>query len=164
MNNKRVFTQTFGVVGAVIEKDGKILLVQENLPGNPDDAKWNQPAGWIEVGDDPITAIKKEVKEETGYEFTPTHFVGVYSIVRKDLAGFWGTEPHAIKLIFCSAIADYSKNNLLGDTRGSKWLLPEEIYAMNTDTLRDADIKQIVKDYFSGKRYPLDIITHSIQK
>jgi hypothetical protein len=26
---ERVFTQTFGVVGAIIEKDGKILLVKE---------------------------------------------------------------------------------------------------------------------------------------
>ena len=27
--SKRIFTQTFGVAGAIIEKDGKVLLVKE---------------------------------------------------------------------------------------------------------------------------------------
>jgi len=161
---QRVFTQTFGVVAAIIEKDGKILLVQENLPGDPDDAKWNHPAGWIEVGEDPIGAAKKEVKEETGYEFMPTELVGMYSLVRHDLAKFRGSVVHPIKLVFCGKINRYSKNNLSGDTRGTAWFSPEEIYAMDAKTLRDSDIKQIVKDYLSGKRYPLEIITHTIVK
>jgi hypothetical protein len=29
--------------------------------------------------------------------------------------------------------------------------------------LRDLDIKQMVKDYFSGNKYPLDLLTHTIQ-
>jgi 8-oxo-dGTP pyrophosphatase MutT (NUDIX family) len=162
--NQRVFTQTFGVVGAVIENEGRVFLVRENLPGNPDDGKWNHPAGWIDVGEDPVAAASREAKEETGYEFTPESLVGVYSLVRGDLAKFWGATPHAIKLIFAGSIANYSEKNLLGDTRGAKWFLPEEIYAMDENELRDTDIKQIAKDYFSGKRYPLDIIKHTIMR
>ena len=47
---QRVFTQTFGVVGALLVRDGKILLVKE--AGKMDNGKWNQPAGWPEVGED----------------------------------------------------------------------------------------------------------------
>jgi len=158
---ERVFTQTFAVAAAIIEKEGKVMLVRENLPGNPDDGKWSHPAGWIDAGEHPVEAVKREAKEETGYEFTPTHLVGIYSLVRQDLAGFRGCVPHAIKLVFAGDIADHSEKNLLGDTRGTKWFLFEEIYAMKPNELRDADIKQIVRDYFSSRRYPLEIIKHS---
>jgi len=158
---QRVFTQTFAVCGAVIEKDGKILLVRENLPGNPDDGKWSHPAGWIDIGEDPVAAVKRETREETGFEFAPTALLGIYSLVRGDLAGFWSATPHAIKLIFRGDIGGYSEKNLEGDTSGTRWFLPEEIYAMGADTLRDTDIKRIVKDYFSGKGYPLEIIAHA---
>ena len=61
---KRVLTQTFGVVGAILERDGKILLTKEVK----EVAKglWSHPAGWIEVGENPIESVKREVKEETG--------------------------------------------------------------------------------------------------
>ena len=76
---ERVLTQTFAVVGAIIEKDEKILLVKE--AGTRDKGKWNQPAGWIEVGQNPLVAVVKEVKEETGLDFEPTGLIGIYSTV-----------------------------------------------------------------------------------
>jgi hypothetical protein len=33
---------------------------------------------------------------------------------------------------------------------------------MDNATLRDLDIKQMVKDYFAGKKFSLDSITHTI--
>lgn len=98
MKIKRVFTQTFGTVGALIEKDGKILLVRE-AEGN-DAGKWNVPEGWIDVGENPIDAAAREAKEETGFSFTPTHLLGIYSMVRNDMHGIVKGKPHAIKLIF----------------------------------------------------------------
>lgn len=52
------------VIGGLIEKDNKFLLVQEakeNCKG-----KWNIPAGHIEVNESVIDCLKREVKEETG--------------------------------------------------------------------------------------------------
>ncbi len=46
--SNRVFTQTFGAVGTILEGDGKILLVKE--AGGRDKGKWSHPAGWIDVG------------------------------------------------------------------------------------------------------------------
>src|SRR3989344_7747445 len=98
----RVFTQTFGVVGAILEKDGKILLIREADPG-PDQNKWSHPAGWIDVGENPIDAVKREAKEESGYDFEPTALLGIYSLVRKDVIRE-GYTPHAIKLLFLGNI------------------------------------------------------------
>jgi len=158
---KRVFTQTFGVVGAIIEKGGKILLVKEARAAAK--GKWNQPAGWIEVGEDPIFSVKKEMREETGFDFTPTHLLGIYSLVKS--AGVEGDAMHhGIKLIFVGKISDKNMNRDLEEISEVKWFLPEEIYAMDKNTLRDPDIKQEIKDYLSGKKYPLDLLTHTVQK
>ena len=159
----RYFSQTYCVVGAIIEKDGKIALVQEKERSKPDYGKWNQPAGWLEVGEDIITAAKREVEEETGFVFDPTAILGIYSLVREDIAEQCQGTPHAIKIIFVGDTITENPKNFHDDIADLKWFTPEEIYAMDNSTLRDADIKQEIKDYFDGKRYPLDLIYHTVQ-
>jgi len=159
----RVYTQVFAVVGAIIEWDGKFLLVKENQPKHPDHGKWNQPAGWIDVGEDPLDSVKREVKEETGYDFTPTHLLSVSSLVRKDQTKHFGATPHALKLIF---IGNISKNagEIEDDISEIHWFSPRDIEAMDAKTLRDVDIKRLVKNYISGVQYPLEILHHTVAK
>ena len=125
--------------------------------------KWNQPAGWIEVGEDPIFSVKKEVKEETGFDFTPTHLLGIYSLV-KTVTAEGPEDHHGIKLIFIGKISGKEEGRDLEEISEIKWFSPEEIYAMDRNTLRDLDIKQEVKDYLAGKRYSLDLLTHTVQE
>lgn len=158
---QRVFTQTFGVVGAILERDGKFLLVREAWKKGPDHGKWNHPAGWIDVGEDPIDAVRREVLEESGYEFAPKYLLGVYSLVRNDIAKEMGGTPHGIKLIFIGDISENQTYELHDDVSETKWFAPDEIYAMDPATLRDADIKQMVQDYFAGKKFSLDVVTHT---
>jgi len=161
----RVFSQTFCVVGALIEKDGKIALVQESVSsGKPDAGKWNQPAGWLDVGEDPIAGAKREVEEETGFSFTPTAILGVYSLVRRDIEKQNNGTPHAIKIIFVGDVNTDNQKTRFDDVSDLKWFSPKEIYAMDKSVLRDMDIKQLVKDYFNGLRYPLNLIHHLIQE
>lgn len=159
--HKRVFTQTFAVVGAIIERDGKILLVQES--GGHDKGKWNQPAGWIDIGEDPLVAVMREIKEETGLDFTPEAIIGVYSLVKESLrekveAGV----PHGFKIIYKGSVIG-EVGNFEKDVANAKWFTPEEIQSIDGTTLRDRDIPQEVADYFSGKSYPLDLIRHFTQ-
>lgn len=54
-----------GSYGLVIV-DGKILLIKKN--GGPYDGKLDLPGGTIEFGEDPETALKRELKEEVGID------------------------------------------------------------------------------------------------
>ena len=62
-------------VAAVIEQDGKFLLVEEETA---DGVMFNQPAGHLEDGETLLDGVVREVQEETAYRFTPTGLLGVY--------------------------------------------------------------------------------------
>ena len=151
-------TKISQAAGAIIEKNGKILLVKEKQ--GEAKGQWNLPCGHIEINENPIDAAKREVEEESGFGFKPKNILGVYSLTKKERAGI----HHVIKVIF---IGDISKNHgeyMTEEIAEVKWFVPEEIENMDSATLRDVDIKKMIKDYFSGKKYPLDLITHTTQK
>lgn len=166
LNNmaKRVFTQTFGVVGAIIEKDGKILLSKQSASKKFDAGKYDLPAGWIDLGKNPLESVRREVEEETGYSFKPKSILGVYSLIKKDSVEKDGQTRQPIQIIFLGEISDKKARELADDVSETKWFTPEEIEKMDLITLRNADIKQMVKDYFAGKRYPLELLTHTVSE
>ena len=52
------------IVGGIIEKDNKYLLIQEAKESVR--GKWNIPAGKLEQNEYIIDGAKREIKEETG--------------------------------------------------------------------------------------------------
>jgi len=67
-------TPKLGVDAALFDDQQRILLIRRT-----DDDKWSLPCGWVEVGESPVQAIIREVKEETGLDVKPTHILGVYN-------------------------------------------------------------------------------------
>lgn len=156
------YEKVFGVVGAIIEKDGKILMVREI--GEIAKNMWNIPAGHIDVGENPLKSVVREVKEETGSDFMPTHILGVYSSVNERAGKKINTIIHSVKIIFVGKISNKKVSELCDDVSEIKWFMPEEIEKMDYDIIRNVDIKQMVKDYFGGKRYTLDFLKHIVNK
>ena len=54
------------IVGGVLEKDGKYLLVQEAQEKCY--GKWNLPAGHLDPNETIFEAAKREIKEESGLD------------------------------------------------------------------------------------------------
>ena len=160
----RVMTQAFVVVAALIEKDGKFLLIKENAPSHPDHGKWNLPGGWLEVGENPIEAVKREVKEESGYKFMPSSILGVHSIVKKNLTKHFNATPHAVKIVFLGKVSEKQGKFIESEISETKWFSADEIKKMDKKTLRDQDIKQMTSKYMDRSSYPLKMINHSIVK
>jgi phosphatase NudJ len=152
---QRVHTQPFVVVAALLEKAGNFLLVQENWGSVK--GLWNTPAGWLELGENPLQAVTREVKEESGYDFTPTALVGIYSSVKEE--GQEKKQP--IKLVYRGDITGTQDEVDEAEIADRKWFSPNEIYKMNKGQLRDLNIKQIVKDYLAGQEVPLQSIKHT---
>lgn len=71
-----------GVVGLVTNKQGKVLLTRHPRRG------WQSPGGQVEVGEDLITALQREVEEETGIVISMGKLTGVYSNVKQQSIHF----------------------------------------------------------------------------
>lgn len=71
---------TIGVFAGVLDHEGRALCVRHNYG----DFEWGMPGGRLEVGEDPISAVKREIFEETGVVANITAFVGVYSAAYRD--------------------------------------------------------------------------------
>ena len=53
-------------VAGIIIKSGKLLLVKRNI--EPGKGKWALPSGFINYGEEPLKALKREMKEELGID------------------------------------------------------------------------------------------------
>lgn len=86
------------VVGCLIKRDGKYLLVRENPDGK---AVYNLPAGHVDKDEQLEVAAIRETKEETGYNVRLTEEIALYhetaaqSVKHVYLAEIVGGEEHA---------------------------------------------------------------------
>ncbi|GAB4508935.1 MAG: NUDIX hydrolase [Sulfuricaulis sp.] len=137
------------VVAAIIERDGKFLLVEEKADGQ---LVLNQPAGHLDEGESLMQAAVRETLEETAWHFTPEALLGVYR---------W---PHPTKGItylrfaFTGCVTRHEESRTLDhDIVRTLWLSPEEIRAERTRH-RSPQVERCLDDYLTGRRYPLELL------
>lgn len=141
-------------VAAIAEQEGRFLLVEESING---DLVFNQPAGHLEQGETLIAAVKREVMEETAWEFEPESLVGVYLY----------PNPHQADITylrFCfygQCIKEHKGQTLDKGIVRAAWLTEAEIEKEHK-RMRSPLVTRCIKDYQDGKRYPLDLIHHSV--
>ena len=138
-------------VAAVVERDGKFLLVEEHTD---DGIGFNQPAGHLECGESLADAVIRETLEETAYHFVPTSLVGVYNWrnVAKDLT--------YLRFVFTGEITGNEPVRALDDgIIAARWLTASEVRGLAAQH-RSPMIQRCIDDWQAGKRYPLDLVTH----
>lgn len=72
-------------VGALVIKDGRILLVRRKYP--PGRGKWSIPGGHVEVSESVTEAARRELLEETGIDAEPVGVVNVDDAIIYDDEG-----------------------------------------------------------------------------
>lgn len=59
-----------------VDERGRLLLARRAHP--PYEGRWDTPGGFVEEGEHPLDALRRELREETGLEVEPGRFLGVW--------------------------------------------------------------------------------------
>ncbi len=144
-------------VAAVIERDGRFLLVEEHTA---EGLRLNNPAGHLDPGEGPLEGVVRETLEETTHAFTPTALVGVYlsRFQRPGRAGQPDEDITYLRFAYSGELGEALPGRELdtGIVR-TLWMTPEEIRA-NAARLRSPLVLRCMEDHLSGQRYPLSLV------
>ena len=136
-------------VAAIVEKDGRFLMVEERAGGR---LVLNQPAGHLEDRETLLEAVIRETREETAWRFHPEALVGVY---------LWrnpADERSFLRFAFCGSVDDHQPTRPLdiGIVR-TAWMSHEQLLAQ-TPRLRSPMVMRCLDDFLRGSRQPLESV------
>lgn len=114
-------------MGIVRDEQGRVLLVRTRR------REWEPPGGQVEEGEDLLTALKREVEEESGCTVEVDRLVGVYANT--------GDLPQVIFAFLCTYLGGAPRPS--DETPEVGWYSPDEAVRMVTHPaqlgrLRDA--------------------------
>jgi 8-oxo-dGTP pyrophosphatase MutT (NUDIX family) len=140
-------------VAAIIEHDGRFLLVEEQTP---EGLKLNNPAGHLDPGESPQQGAQREALEETARNFTPDRLVGIY------LARFRRPERDEdvtyLRFAFGGTAGEPVPGRALdtGIVR-SLWMTLDEVRT-SRERHRSPLVLRCIEDFVAGQAYPLDLV------
>lgn len=144
-------------VAAIIEKEGRFLLVEEHTPGG---LRLNNPAGHLDEGESLVQACAREALEETMHGFTPTCLVGIYMsrTPRAASATCAAQDVTYLRFAFGGNLGALQAGRCLdtGIVR-TLWLSPDEIRG-SAQRHRSPMVLRCMEDYLAGRRFALDLI------
>jgi len=137
------------VVAAIVEHEGRFLLVEEETDGA---IVLNQPAGHLDEGETLIDAVIRETLEETAWHIEPTALLGVYRWPHP-------TQPVTyLRFAFIAhALREETGRALDHGCLRALWLTPEEIRAQRARH-RSPQVERCLDDCLAGTCYPLELL------
>ena len=127
-------TKTTLLIGAFIEKDGKILLVKNK-------GEWDLPTSTLDKGVNILDDLKRDMKELTGFDVEAEAVAGIF----ENLIG----EDVLVRIYFKTKLKG-------GEEKTGKWFEFNEIYKLDGSEV--GPITEAVDNFRLKKFVPLDFI------
>jgi ADP-ribose pyrophosphatase len=126
-------------IGAIVFKDGKVLLVRRGKP--PAEDLWAIPGGRVEIGETLQAATEREILEETGITIRALEPIYTFDVIDRDENG----HPR-FHYVIVDLAADYISGEPKAgdDASGARWVSPGEMRSMRISS----KTRQLLKDQF----------------
>ena len=140
-------------VAAVIERNGRFLLVEEETP---EGIRINQPAGHLDPGETPVDGAIRETLEETACVFVPSALLGIY--MARSASVREAAPVTYLRFAFIGTVGEAEPGRPLdtGILR-THWLTADEVRARHA-AHRSPLVMKCIDDYLAGQRYPLSLV------
>lgn len=120
-------------VGAVVIKEGRVLLIRRGIP--PSQGLWAIPGGSLELGETLQQGAERELLEETGIRASAGEPIYAFDFFERDDEG---------RIRFHFVIVDMKAEYQSGEPKGAddaleaRWLTPKDIHELpvSQNTLR----------------------------
>lgn len=136
-------------VAAVVERDGRFLLVEEIVRGR---RVLNQPAGHLDAGESLIEAVVRETREETGWRVRPTALLAVYQWTSP-----WDGRA-ILRFTFVAEALEPIPGAVLDAGIERAWWLSETELAHHPVPARSPLVARSIADYRRGLRADLSLL------
>ena len=140
-------------VAAIIERDGRYLLVEENTA---EGLRLNNPAGHLDPGESPLQGVVRETLEETARQFTAQAVLGIYlsRFQRQRI----GQDVTYLRIAFCGTVGEADPTLALDvPIVRTLWMTPDEVRA-SIARHRSPLLLRCIEDHLAGKRFSLDLL------
>jgi ADP-ribose pyrophosphatase YjhB (NUDIX family) len=103
-----------------VDDDGRVLLARR--AGDVYDGYWDLPGGFLDEGEHPLDALRRELKEETSLDVEPQEFLGVWM----DHYSEDGTGQSTLNLYWTARVVG-GELHAADDISEARWFATEEL-------------------------------------
>ncbi|WP_027341732.1 NUDIX hydrolase [Hamadaea tsunoensis] len=140
-------TQRFAAYAVATDRRDRVLLTRVS-PGYPGEGRWHLPGGGTDFGEQPATALIRELLEETGQAGRLAGLLGVAS--HRDPASLgpegFPIDWHGVRAFYRVTIDKATKPRVHdqgGSTSGAFWLPRAEVQALTEDDMTEVTLEAL---------------------
>jgi ADP-ribose pyrophosphatase YjhB (NUDIX family) len=103
-----------------VDGRGRVLLTRRAVA--PRVGAWDLPGGFVDEGEHPLDTVRRELREETGYEVEPGVFLGIWM----DEYGGDSTARSTLNLFWAARVVS-GEPRAADDVSDVRWFEPDEL-------------------------------------